>query len=167
MDPKILTSGISDDDWARLAKQAKTTPKQLQSQYESFVAEHPQHLREIAVKRGAAEKTQDCITRKFGISLFKVFGINGWVQFCGPSNNWTATFHIALELFGSDVWHTDYTLNPTNTSICYTVDITAVNAKFCVGIVGTNHCFNISGEGSYWAWTWHHKDFNETLFCFD
>jgi hypothetical protein len=166
LDAKTLSAGISAADWSRLGKLAKADPKALQSQYEAFVAGHPQDLRAIEVKRGAPQQAADCVTRDFSISLFKVLGLNGYVKFCGPADDWTATFHICLELFGSNVWCTDYTLSPSNASICYNVDLAAVKASFCVAIQGANHCFNIKGEGCYWAFTWHCKDFNETLFCF-
>jgi hypothetical protein len=167
MEPRTLTQGITADDWTIVARQAQTTPEQLQSQYEAALQNHPQMLRKIEVSAGDAVQSGDCISRDFDVSLFDVFGIHGNIEFCGTgSNDWSAKLHICLELFGGDVWCTDYTLSPTNASVCYSPDLTAVRAHFCVGIVGQNHCFNLNGNACYWAWTWHCADFNETPFCF-
>jgi hypothetical protein len=167
MDPKTLTQGITADEWAKLAKLAETTPEQLQSQYEAILENHPQILRKIEVTRGDAVQSGNCIKREFNISLFDILGLVGNVEFCyTSSDDWSAAFHICLEVAGSSVWCTDYTLSPTNTSICYHPNLTAVKADFCVGIIGTNHCFNINGDACYWAFGWHCANFNETLFCF-
>jgi len=167
MEPKTLTQGITADDWARLARLAETTPEQLQSQYEAALENHPYILRKIEVRTGDAVQSGDCIGRDFDISVFDVLGITGNVEFCATSSDdWSAKLHVCLELAGSSVWCTDYTLSPTNTSICYHPDLTAVKADFCIGIVGQNHCFNVNGDACYWALSWHCANFNETPFCF-
>ena len=169
MDAKMLTQGVSKEDWSQLAKLANTTPEKLQSQYESLLASnHPQALREISVSTSeAAASSGDCVRRNFEISLFKIVGLEGYVEFCGSSgDDWQATFHICLTLAGSSVWCTTYTLSSQNTSICFNPDLALVKAELCIGIVGSRHCFNIRGKACYWAFGWHCADFNETLFCF-
>lgn len=166
MDTKELIKGISADQWTKAASLARLTPEQLQSQYEALLADHPTNLRHIEVTRGAVIQSGDCVKQGFEISLFKIVGLKGNVEFCGPSSDWSAKYHICLELAGNSVWCTDYTLSPSNTSICYSVDLALVAAQFCVGIVGSNHCFNVNGKAGYWAFGWHWGDFNENVVCF-
>lgn len=167
MEPRTLMQGIPEEQWAIVARQADTTPEQLQSQYEAVIENHPHILRRIEVKAGDAVQSGDCISRDFDISLFDALGIRGNVEFCGTSSDdWSAKLHVCLVLFGGDVWCTDYTLSPTNASICFNPDLAAVKAQLCIGIVGQNHCFNIHGNGCYWAFGWNCADFNETPFCF-
>jgi len=167
MDTNTFTKGVSDQDWARAAKLANITPQQLKTRYEAAVAQHPLNLRKVTVTRGEAVKSGDAIRKDFDISLFDIVGLKGYVEFQGSSSSdWTAAFHICLELAGVSVWCTDETLSPTNAQICYHPDAGGAKADLCLAIQGTNHCFNVSGDACYWAFGWHCGDFNETLFCF-
>jgi hypothetical protein len=167
MEPRTLTQGITEDDWALVAKLGDTTPEQLQSRYEAHLENHPQMLRKIEVTAGDAVQSGDCISRKFDVSLFDALGIAGDIEFCGTSSDdWSAKLHICLVLLGDEYWCTDYTLSPTDATVCYHPNLAAVKADFCVGIVGQNHCFNLNGQGCYWAFGWNCKGFNETPFCF-
>lgn len=167
MTAKQLTQGVSAEDWAKIAKLANITPEELQSKYEAAVAEHPNNLREISVTTSASQDNGNCVRRNFEISLFKIVGIEGYVEFCGTNErDWKATFNVCLTLAGSSVWCTTYTLSPENTSICFHPDLALVKADLCIGIVGSRHCFNIKGKACYWAFGWHCAEFNETLFCF-
>lgn len=168
MDAKTLTQGITNDDWAKLARQANTTPEKLRSQYEALLANHPEGLREISVNVTESKASSgDCVRRDFEISLFKIVGVSGYVEFCGSSgSDWKATFKICLTLAGSSVWCTEYTLSSQNASICFHPDLALVKADLCIGIVGSRLCFNIKGKACYWAFGWHCAEFNETLFCF-
>lgn len=168
MDTKTLTKGIPDSTWQELAESADIGADDLRQRYEAALeAHHPGGLHTIEVERGEPVKEGDCIRRDFDVSLFKIVGLKGYVEFCGSSgSDWTAKFRICLTAAGSEVWCTEYTLSPTNTSICYHPDLTAVKATLCIGVVGTNHCFNIRGEACYWAFGWHCAKFDENLFCF-
>lgn len=166
MEPNQLTQGIPAESWEMLAKLAKTTPEDLKGKYEALLAQGPQRAVSVAV--GEAASDGDCVGRDFNVSLFGIVGISGSVNFCGSSSSdWSATVHLCLDVAGSSVWCTDYTLSPQNVSVCFNPDLAAVKAKLCIGIVGANHCFNVNGNACYWAFGWHCEDFNETLFCFN
>jgi len=166
MDTKTLTKGISDDDWAGLAKLANTTPQQIRSRYEAALAGHPGNLRVKNVTRGNSVKSGDCIRRDFDISLFDLIGLNGYFEFCGTSStDWNAAVHVCLNVAGAPIWCTDFTLTPSNAQICYSPQFTVVTATLCFAIQGSNLCFNVSGQVFHWAFGWKCEDFNETLFC--
>jgi hypothetical protein len=164
----MLTQGISDADWSRLAQLAKTTPQQIRTQYEARLAEQTKGLREIEVNRGTPVQSGSCVKRDFDIGLSSMIGLSGYVEFCAnSSSDWTAAFHVCLNVAGSSVWCTDETLTPTNAQLCYHPTLVVAKADLCLAIQGSNHCFNISGDACYWALgTWSCVDFNETLFCF-
>lgn len=170
MDEKQMIQGISADDWARLAKSAKTTPQQIQSQYEAALAKRLVSLGKVTVKAGAPVKSGDCISRDFDITLYDIISLKGNIQFCSSSqSDWTATYHVCLLLAGNSIWCTDATLTPNSASICYSPDFALVKAQFCLAINGVNLCFNVSGNACYRKWTgsWDCSDFNETVFCFE
>jgi hypothetical protein len=167
VDIKTLTEGISADDWAQLAKFAKTSPEDLKRRYEARLAEHPQNLQKIEIKLGDPVRSGDCLTQPFNIGLFNIIGLSGSVQFCeNGGNDWSATGHVSLDVAGSSVWSTDYTLSPNNTSVCYHPSFFAVKADLCFGIMGDKHCFTVSGDACYWAGTWNCGNFDKTVYCF-
>lgn len=159
-------TAVSTADWEKLASGAEVSPAELQSKYEAAVASAA-GVHRVTASSADAEAAADCIGKTFGIDLLGVIGIDGSVQFCGSgSNDWSATLDVELKVAGVSVWHTTYTLSPTNASVCFSPDVGVAKAEICIGIVGSNHCFNIHGSACYWSWTWHCADFNETLFCF-
>jgi len=167
MDTRTLTKGIADSDWARIAKLANTTPDQIRSAYESALTGHPENLRVKSFTRGNPIKSGDSIRVNFDIGLYKTLSLDGYVEFSGTSStDWSAAFHVCLELAGNSVWCTDETLTPSNAQICYHPDLAAVKADLCFAIQGSNLCFNVSGDACYWAFGWHCGNFNETVHCF-
>src|SRR5258707_250229 len=169
MDTTTPTQEISAEDWSKLAALAETTPEELQKRYQAILSGDPESRQRIEVTRGDALQNGNCVKRDFNVSLFSVVGLSGNVEFCATSStDWKAHFVISLDVAGASVWRTEYTLSPTNTSICYNPDVGAAKAQFCVGIVGADHCFNIKGNFCIWAliFGWQCADFNENLFCF-
>lgn len=166
MDTKKALSAITDAEWSHLAKVTKKSSKDLQARYAKFVSEHPGHMREIKVKRSEAKTVRDCIRRAFDISVFKIVGVKGYAELCGPRTEWTVQAHICLTLFGDEIWCTDYKLSAQSASVCYNPYAPPVKAQLCFGIRSSNLCFYVSGYACYWYWGWHCKTFDETIVCF-
>ena len=167
MEPSKLTQSVPAEAWAKLAQTANATPEEFKAKYEALLANGPE-LSQVAVNVGEGQASGDCVKRTFDVSLFKVVGISGYIEFCGSSSSdWSANVHICLDVAGSSVWCTDYTLSPQNLSVCFNPDLALVKGQLCIGIVGANHCFNIHGNVCYWGFGWHCADFNQTLFCFN
>ncbi len=167
MDSKAMINSVSTEDWAQLAKLANVTTEELQSRFAAAMQDFPQMLREITVSSGAGEEANDCTTRTFEISFFKILGIRGTIRLCTTGRDWTAQITVSLLVLGESVWDTQYTLSSRNTSICFNIDLFLVKGELCLGIVGERLCFNIKGRLCVWTIAgWQCESFNETPFCF-
>lgn len=181
MESNMMTQGVPAESWAKLAQLAGTTPEEFKTRYESMLTDGP-HLEPVGVNVGEAvpatngalqsgaaglEASNDCLERTFDVSLFKVVGVSGKITLCGlGTSDWMAQLHLSLDVAGSSVWSTDYTLSARNSSVCFSPDLFVVKGRLCVGLVGSNLCFNINGNICYWGFGWQCADFNQTLFCF-
>ncbi len=167
MDTKAILNSVSAEDWSKLAKLANMTPEELQSRYAAAMQDFPQMLREISVTSGVGEASNDCATRTFEISFFKILGIRGTIRLCTvPGGHWTAQVEVCLLLLGESVWCTKFDLSSRNASICFNIDLFLVKGDICFGIVGERLCLNIRGRLCLWTIAgWQCESFNETPFC--
>ncbi len=166
----MLTQGISDEDWAGLARLANTTPEEIRTRYEALLDKQLNGRQKVSVTLGEplmSGESEECISRNISINL-GLSAINGTIRFCGTSIiNWSATVHLCIDLAGSPIWCTDFILTPFNSKICFHPDLFVLKSSFCVSIEGSKLCLVISGEACYWAFGWHCENFSETLTCFN
>ncbi len=157
---------VTDETWLRLAEPSKIEIQTLKRRFRAFVENHPIPVDQFQVRTGEVRHVGDSTERDFEISIFKLLGIKGWMQFRGPSDNWTARCHAALLLLGGVVYEFDFTLSPEEASVSYDVDLTLVKATLTFALGGDKHCFWIGGRACYYWVKWNCKKFDQKLFCF-
>ncbi len=176
---KALESRVSAGDWKRMAQYADVSADELKAKVLTALQDELESTASLKTEQAAivapfpvlsdVEKSGECYTQDFEISLYKIVGLKGSLTLCADSSfDWSAELNVCLVVAGASVWCISYKFDPHNLGVCFEPNVGVAKAKLCFNIE-TKHdkvCLNLDGKACVLGFFgWNCESFDTTLFC--